>query len=325
MNITYRQVTYFRALAAQRHFGRAAEMVNVSQPALSVQIREMEAQLGKPLVERQSRDVVLTPFGRRILEHAERVHQEMQALEEAARWEGGLSGRLRLGIIPTLAPYLLPDTLEMLRSRDISLDVQVLEGKTARLLADLQAGHLDAAVVALPVEETGLHAEDLFEDRFLLAGSPARIAALGARVESLRPDALVTSPLLLLEDGHCLTEQALELCHLGRGQSGQSGRASGGSAGRIDMGASSLATLTRLVAAGFGLTLMPELAAPTECRAAPGVELCRFAAPEPGRRIALVRRKGTQGGDWFAELAQVLRDVGQRLVTATREPPHALG
>lgn len=325
MNITYRQVTYFRALAAQRHFGRAAEMVNVSQPALSVQIREMEAQLGKPLVERQSRDVVLTPFGRRILEHAERVHQEMQALEEAARWEGGLSGRLRLGIIPTLAPYLLPDTLEMLRSRDISLDVQVLEGKTARLLADLQAGHLDAAVVALPVEESGLHAEDLFEDRFLLAGSPARIAALGARVESLRPDALVTSPLLLLEDGHCLTEQALELCHLGRGQSGQSGRASGGSAGRIDMGASSLATLTRLVAAGFGLTLMPELAAPTECRAAPGVELCRFAAPEPGRRIALVRRKGTQGGDWFAELAQVLRDVGERLVIATREPPHAIG
>lgn len=325
MNITYRQVTYFRALAAQRHFGRAAEMVNVSQPALSVQIREMEAQLGKPLVERQSRDVVLTPFGRRILEHAERVHQEMQALEEAARWEGGLSGRLRLGIIPTLAPYLLPDTLEMLRSRDISLDVQVLEGKTARLLADLQAGHLDAAVVALPVEESGLHAEDLFEDRFLLAGSPARIAALGARVESLRPDALVTSPLLLLEDGHCLTEQALELCHLGRGQSGQSGRASGGSAGRIDMGASSLATLTRLVAAGFGLTLMPELAAPTECRAAPGVELCRFAAPEPGRRIALVRRKGTQGGDWFAELAQVLRDVGERLVMATREPPHAIG
>ncbi|HAR51657.1 MAG TPA: LysR family transcriptional regulator [Roseovarius nubinhibens] len=318
-------MTYFRALAAQRHFGRAAEMVNVSQPALSVQIREMEAQLGKPLVERQSRDVVLTPFGRRILEHAERVHQEMQALEEAARWEGGLSGRLRLGIIPTLAPYLLPDTLEMLRSRDISLDVQVLEGKTARLLADLQAGHLDAAVVALPVEETGLHAEDLFEDRFLLAGSPARIAALGARVESLRPDALVTSPLLLLEDGHCLTEQALELCHLGRGQSGQSGRASGGSAGRIDMGASSLATLTRLVAAGFGLTLMPELAAPTECRAAPGVELCRFAVPEPGRRIALVRRKGTQGGDWFAELAQVLRDVGERLVMATREPPHAIG
>lgn len=314
MNVTLRQLTYFRALAAQRHFGRAAEMVNVSQPALSVQIREMEAQLGKPLVERQSRDVVLTPFGRRILEHAGRVHQEMQALEEAARWEGGLSGRLRLGIIPTLAPYLLPDTLELLRSRDISLDVQVLEGKTARLLADLQAGHLDAAVVALPVEEAGLHAEALFEDRFLLAGSPARIAALGARVETLRPDALVTSPLLLLEDGHCLTEQALELCHLGLGR----GQARGG-AGRIDMGASSLATLTRLVAAGFGLTLMPELAAPTECRAAPGVELCRFAKPEPGRRIALVRRKGTQGSEWFSDLAQVLREVGERLVTATRE------
>ena len=306
MNLTLRQLTYFKALAEQRHFGRAAEVVNVSQPALSVQIREMEASLGQPLVERRARDVVLTPFGRTILTHAEKVLAEMQALSEAARWQAGLSGRLNLGLIPTIAPYLLPDLLEALRSGDISLDVHVQEAKTDRLIARLLSGQLDAAVMALPVAGEGLDAAALFEDRFMLAGSAARMAALGTRAEALRPTELGAAPLLLLEDGHCLTDQALEVCGRSR------------SAAQIDMGASSLPTLSRLVAAGFGLTLIPELAATAELRATPDMQLMRFATPEPSRQIGLVRRASSHDETWFAELTDVVRTVGERLIADAR-------
>src|SRR6056297_3103495 len=309
MNITLRQLSYFKALSEQRNFGRAAEAVNISQPALSVQIREMEAALGAKLVERRARDVVLTPFGRRILDHACRVLGEMQALGEAARWQGGLAGRLSLGIIPTIAPYILPGVLEALRSRDISLDVQVREARTEQLIAEVQSGQLDAAIMALPVPADSLQARALFKDRFLLAGSAARLAALGQGVEALRPMSLTQSPLLLLEDGHCLTDQALEVCGRGHAQ--------------IDMGASSLGTLSRLVAAGFGLTLMPELAAATESRAAPGMRLRRFAPPEPYREIALVRRNSTEEAAWFAELAELLETVGTGLIAQARETGEA--
>ncbi|MEX1235660.1 MAG: LysR substrate-binding domain-containing protein [Roseovarius sp.] len=306
MSITLRQLAYFRALAEHCHFGRAAAAVSVSQPALSVQIRELEGALGQPLVERRARDVVLTPFGRMMLSHAEAVGEGMRALEDAARWHGGVPSRLRLGLIPTLAPYLLPGVLEGLRSGDISLDVQVQEARTDRLLEDLLAGRLDAAVMALPVDTAGLVAHHLFDDRFLLAGSAARLEALQSAARTLRPDDLGTEQLLLLEDGHCLTDQALEACRRGRGHA------------QIDMGASSLATLTRLVAAGFGLTLMPELAAEAETRSAPGMRLVRFAAPEPRRSICLVRRASTAGEGWFAQLSNVLTEVGTAITAAAR-------
>lgn len=307
MNVTLRQLSYFKALAEQRHFGRAAEVVNVSQPALSVQIRDMEASLGQPLVERRTRDAVLTPFGRMILVHAEKVLNDVQALEEAARWRGGLSGRLNLGLIPTIAPYILPDVLEALRSEDVSLDVHVQEAKTDRLIRSLMSGQLDAAVMALPAAGDGLVGAPLFEDRFMLAGSEARLSQLGAAVETLRPTALGAAPLLLLEDGHCLTDQALELCGRNRSHA------------QIDTGASSLPTLSRLVAAGFGLTLIPELAARDELRAAPEMRLMRFAAPEPSRQIGLVRRASSQQEGWFDELTDMLRAVGARVLHAARQ------
>ena len=306
MNITLRQLTYFKALAEQRNFGRAAEVVHVSQPALSVQIREMEKTLGALLVERQARDVVLTPFGRRILEHAEKVLDASQALADAARWRGGLSGQLRLGLIPTIAPYILPAALEALRSRDISLDVQVQEAKTDRLLADLRSGKLDAAVIALPAGEEGLIEIPLFEDRFLLAGTAARLALQDQGAEALRPMELGASQLLLLEEGHCLTDQALDVCGRGRGHA------------QINMGASSLSTLSRLVAAGFGLTLMPELAALQEQRAAPLMRLMRFSQPEPARTVGLVRREASEDDGWCAALAAMLREVGETLVGEAR-------
>jgi|TARA_R110000737_G_scaffold106512_1_gene139318 LysR family transcriptional regulator, hydrogen peroxide-inducible genes activator len=304
MAVTLRQLSYFKSLAQQRNFGRAAEAVHVSQPALSVQIREMEQTLGAPLVERRSRDVVLTPFGRLVLAQAEKVLSEMQVLSEIARWNKGLSGELRLGLIPTIAPYLLPAALAAIRQRDIGLNVQVQEGKTARLIEDLRAGRLDAAVVALPLESSeDLISRTLFEDRFLLAGSAARLAALGERRESLRPDHIGPEQLMLLEEGHCLTDQALEVCGRGRGHA------------QINMGASSLATLSRLVAAGFGLTLLPELALASEGQ---GLSLRRFSAPEPSRQIALVRRASSPDDGWFRALATILSDAGTELVGATR-------
>ncbi|MWD29482.1 LysR family transcriptional regulator [Aquicoccus sp. SCR17] len=312
MTVTLRQLTYFKALAEHRNFRRAAESCHVSQPALSVQIRELEAGLGAELVERQARAVVLTPFGRQILAHADRVLAEVEALEQAARWRSGLSGHLSLGVIPTIAPYLLPDVLAALRSRDISLDVQVREGKTERLLADLRSGDLDVAVMALPTGAEGVEEIPLFEDRFLLAGTETRIASLGGEAEGLRPTGLGDGQLMLLEDGHCLTDQALEVCGRGRGHA------------QINMGASSLATLGRLVAAGFGLTLMPELAALTERAASPGMVLTRFAAPEPSRSIGLVRRRGGAQGDWLAELAAILTQAGRTEIARARSAidPH---
>lgn len=306
MPVTLRQLSYFRALAAQRNFRRAADSCNVSQPALSVQIRELEAALNGPLVERQARDVLLTPFGREVLASAERILAEVAGLEHAARRRGGLTGTLSLGVIPTIAPYFLPEALAALRAEDISLDVEVTETKTETLLARLAEGALDAALVALPIEQEGIEVLPLFEDRFLLAGSAARLASIGG-VPS--PEGLAESQLLLLEDGHCLTDQALAVCGRGRGNA------------RINMGATSLSTLSRLVAAGFGLTLMPEVAALTELRASPGMHLRRFGTPEPARIVALARRASSHREGWFTELADVLQTVGDALVEGVRKSP----
>ncbi|MDC0737102.1 LysR substrate-binding domain-containing protein [Cognatishimia sp. SS12] len=306
MNVTLKHLTYFAALAEHRHFGRAAEACHVSQPALSVQIRDLEQALNGPLVERRTRDVTLTPFGRQTLAAAQRILQEIEALERAARWRKGLAGSLSLGMIPTIAPYLLPGALAALRARDISLDVHLREGKTERLISLLHAGHLDAAVMALPSGGEGLVDIPLFEDRFLLAGTPAQLKALDHASDGLHPEALQPHRLMLLEDGHCLTDQALAVCGRGRGHS------------QIDMGASSLPTLTRLVAAGFGLTLLPELSIADEQSATPEIALRRFADPQPARHIGLVRRAGVSDAGWFDALAAVLQDVGQALVAQTR-------
>lgn len=305
MNITIRQLGYFRALARHRNFRRAAEACHVSQPALSVQIKAMEEALGGPLVERLSRDVIPTPLGRQVLQVAERILADMAELDQIARQGQGRGGVLALGVIPTIAPYFLPEALAALRSRDIALDVQVTETKTDRLTEMLTEGTLDAAVMALPVEVAGLTHIPLFEDRFLLAGSAARLQPF-ENGTALAPESLHLRQLMLLEDGHCLTDQALDVCGRGRGHP------------QINMGASSLSTLSRLVAAGFGLTLMPELAALTEQQAAPDLSLRRFSEPEPARIVGLFRRDSGTAPTWFTELAELLSGVGTRLVAEAR-------
>ncbi len=306
MNFTLRQLQYFRAVAEQRNFGRAAQTCHVSQPALSVQIKALEDAVGGALFERRARDILLTPLGRDVLDHARIVLGAADDLNRFARDHSGGHRSLSLGIIPTIAPYLLPGVLAALRSGDVSLRVQIREARTERLLKLLREGEIDAAVLALPSGATGLQEEPLFEDRFLLAGSEARLQSLKANPDALRPNDLKTAQLMLLEDGHCLTDQALEVCGQDR------------TSAQINMGASSLATLSRLVAEGFGLTLMPEIAAQSEANAVPGLKLLRFHAPQPARTVGLVRRSSTNGETWFDDLVGVIRSVGEKIVVDSR-------
>ena len=302
MNITLRQLSYFEALAEIRHFGRAAERCHVTQPALSTQIREMEDRLGTKLIERKSRGLALTPAGQAVLRSAQAIRAEIEAMQEAVRWQDGLSGSLRLGVIPTVAPHLLPVALPLLRAGDLSLDLRVREAQTSVLLDDLADGRLDAAVLALPSGVAGLFERPLFVDRFLLAGSQAQLSNLQAGQAPVHPGALDPDRLLLLDEGHCLADQALEVCGLER------------AATRVDLGASSLGTLAGLVAEGFGLTFLPELALTSAIAATPDLALMRFPAPEPARTIGLVRRDLTGHTGWFEELAALLGRAGQTVL-----------
>ena len=306
MKITLKQLLYFRALAEARNFGRAAEVVNVTQPALSMQIKELESVLGVRLVERLPRDVRLTREGRAVLERAERVLSEAMELEATAHHEN-LGAALNVGMIPTVAPYLLAGTLARLRAADITRELRLREAQTNDLLSALRDGRLDAVVLADPPRAPDLYAFPLFEDRFVLAGSAARLAALGTTSDVLRPMALRPEHLLLLDEGHCLADQALDVCRLDRRQT------------RLDLGASSMATLCGLVAQGFGLTFLPEIALPAETSAAPDMRLRRFDAPEPARQLSLVRRHASAGGAWFDDLHSHLCAAGLELLQRARQ------
>lgn len=300
MPVTLKQLNYFVALADQKSFGLAAAKVHVTQPALSQQIKELESVLGMVLLERLPRGIRLTRAGQDVLERARRVLGDVRDLEHSARLQQGLAGRLLLGVIPTIAPYLLPQALTRIRARDLTLELRVREAQTSVLIKELADGLLDAAVISLPVNHPGLVSEPLFTDRFILAGSRDQLA----KIAIPRPDMVPKDQLLLLDEGHCLADQALEVCGMDRQH-------------QVDLGASSLATLSGLVGQGFGLTLLPEISIRTE-GAAPGLALARFSAPEPNRTIALIRRASSRDDGWMGELADILRDAGQELIAAAK-------
>jgi LysR family hydrogen peroxide-inducible transcriptional activator len=287
-NLTLRQLRYFESLAAQGHFGRAAEVSNISQPALSMQIRQMETALGCALFERGARAVTLTEFGRSFAPRARAILQQVDELDELARIaRGPLTGRLRLGVIPTVAPYLLPRLVQDMTAQYPGLDLHLRETVTPRLIDDLHAGRLDAAILALPVSESGLTETPLLDEDFVLI-RPAQDR--GRPVPDAQ--ALSTMRLLLLEEGHCFRDQALDFC-------------SAGTTPREVMEGSSLATLVQMVAAGIGVTLIPEMACALETRAAP-VVIDRFPAPAPHRRIGMVWRATTPLADRLTDLAHHL-------------------
>jgi LysR family transcriptional regulator, hydrogen peroxide-inducible genes activator len=292
--ITLKHLRYFDALARHRHFGRAAEASAISQPALSLQVKELEDILGAPLVERGARQIGLTPLGEDFALRAREVLRAVDELGSLARASTGpLAGRLRLGVIPTVAPYLLPQVMRELSGRFPDLDLRPREAVTPKLLRDLHEGRLDLALLALPASEPSLVEHPLLDEEFLLVRHES--------AESLPIPPLVdlpAAPLLLLEEGHCFREQAIAACKMPRGPSGVG-------AGEI-MEGSSLSTLVQMVGAGIGVTLIPEMAAQVESRSAP-VVLHRLPEPRPGRRIGLVWRRSNPLSDRFVDLAEGLR------------------
>ncbi|BAT59853.1 hydrogen peroxide-inducible genes activator [Variibacter gotjawalensis] len=290
--VTIRQLTYFDALARHRHFGRAAEACAVTQPALSMQIRDLERSLGAQLVERRPGDVVITAVGKEVARRAGEILNATRDLADAARHHARvLTGPLRLGIIPSLAPYVLPRLLPALQAGHSDLRLELQETQTKTLLTRLGRGELDAAMLALPVDDPELETRALFEDRFLLA-LPAD-DPLAAR-DSVQARDIDRHNLILLEEGHCLRDQTLAFCAMARD------RASPG------LGATSLATVMQMVANNYGVTLVPEIAAPIEVRNEQ-VKLVRFADPEPGRTIGLVWRSGSARKTDFEALAEIAR------------------
>ena len=295
--ITLRQLRYLSALAKHGHFGRAAEACSVTQPALSMQIRDLERTLGVAVVERRPGDVILTDVGREIARRGEDVLAASRDLVDFARHRSGvLTGRLTLGVIPSLAPYLLPRILPILQSRFPELRLELRETQTRPLIEDIKSGVLDAAMLALPTGEPDIEAIKLFEDLFLLA-----VPADDPREETARVAAedIDQSRLILLEDGHCLREQALAFCANTRDRFP-------GAAGTV-FGASSLTTVMQMVAGGYGLTLIPQIAADVELRD-DRVKLLRLKNPQPGRQIGLVFRRTSPRKTDFAALGDVVKE-----------------
>lgn len=296
INVTIRQLRYFDALARHRHFGRAAEACAISQPALSVQMKELEAMFGAPLVERSARDIRLSGLGEELVQRARGILRAIDELEDLTRsTRGPLSGPLRFGIIPTVAPYLLPDLIKRMSAEYPDLDIRPRETVTQTLIRDLLDARLDVAVVALPISEPGLHEVPLFDEEFVLVRPRA-----DADKPVPRPEALREMRLLLLEEGHCFRDQAISFCNLRSRPP------------RDLMEGSSLSTLVQMVGAGIGVTLIPEMAVGIESGAAP-VSVARLPHPRPKRRIGMVWRQSSPLAGTFTALADVLREVaGER-------------
>lgn len=303
-----RDLHYLVALADHRHFGRAAAASFVSQPTLSTQIRKLEDELGLTLIERSPRKVMLTPAGSELAERARRILAEVEQLKEAARRaRDPEAGRVRLGIFPTLAPYLLPHVMPRLRARFPRLELLLAEDKTEVVLKQLREGRLDAGVLALPLHEESLHVEFLFEEPFMLAAPASH--RLAHHHHDLTLSDLAGEHLLLLEDGHCLRDQALDVCaHAGAGE-------------HDGFRATSLETLRQMVAAGVGITLLPTLAVKPPVAEPAGLSVLRFADPPPSRRIGMVWRKSSAMAMVLGKIAQTLRELPATLL----EPPSPAG
>ena len=290
--LTLRQFRYFEAVAATGHFGAAARLLHISQPALSAQIAAMEESFGGPLLERRPSGAVLTRDGEEVLARVRRILGEVRDLEALGRACGEvLTGRLRIGLIATVAPYLLPTLLPALARAHPGLDCEIRESVTDTLARDVLAGDLDCVVLALPFEEPGLATIELFEDRFHLAIPEAERERFQGSVSI---GALASERLILLEEGHCLRDQALKVCELVEARE------------LASLGATSLATILRMVAGGLGATLIPEMAVEAESRGG-GIRVLPFQAPSPSRTLALAFRASVARRRDFEALAELIR------------------
>jgi LysR family transcriptional regulator, hydrogen peroxide-inducible genes activator len=291
--ITLRQLRYLTSLARHRHFGRAAADCAVTQPALSMQVRALEREIGTELVERRPGEIALTDTGLDVAQRAEQILTATRDLVDFARHRDVLSGRLALGIIPTLAPYILPRVLPHLQAKYPQLRLEVRETQTKLLLDELTRGELDAVMLALPADGADMETLALFDDAFLLAVPAADVLSARSRVGVEDVD---QHRLILLEEGHCLRDQALAFCATSRRDA------------PAGLGATSLATVMQMVANGYGVTLLPEVAVDAEVRDK-RVKLLRFSAPEPGRNIGLAWRRTSPRRPDFEALGQIIIDM----------------
>ncbi|GAA5055584.1 hydrogen peroxide-inducible genes activator [Nocardia callitridis] len=289
---TLSQLRAFVAVAEYRHFGTAATRLGVSQPTLSQALAALEQGLGLQLIERSTRRVLVTAAGMRLLPKAMATLEAADSFVASATGDG-LGGTLRMGIIPTVAPYVLPGLLPALRKRLPALRPQVIEDQTARLLDGLRTGVLDVALLALPAETSGLVEIPVYSEQFVLVTPQGH--ALAGRTD-LAPSALESLPLLLLDEGHCLRDQTLDLCRTVEVDPMSVG----------DTRAASLATVVQCVAGGLGVTLIPEMAVPAET-AKGSLETAHFAAPAPGRTIGLVFRSSTARSEDYEYLSAIIR------------------
>ena len=296
-NLTLKQLRYFEALARHLHFGRAAEASAISQPALSTRIKELEQSLGTTLFERGPRHVSLTTFGE---DFAVRVREILRAVDElgdmARAARGGLTGRLRIGVIPTIAPYLLPTLIGELTRAHPEIDVHVRETVTPRLLEELEEGQLDTAILALPIDEPTLFEIPLFDEALVLVRHEGDAHAPIPAKEQLRQ-----MNLLLLEEGHCFRDQALSFCSVSSPQP------------RDGLDGSSLSTLVQMVGAGIGVTLIPEMAVRVETRSAP-VVIGRFEGAEPTRTVGMVWRKTHPLAAQLQQIAGIVKRLADMLM-----------
>ncbi len=291
--LTLKQLRYFEALAEHGHFGRAADACAVTQPALSMQIKELEDGLGTALFERSARQVRLTSLGTEFLSRVRDILRAVDELDAMARARcDGIGGQVRLGIIPTIAPYLLPRIVADLEQTEKDLKLRVREALTSKLIEALSDGRIDAAIVALPVSEPAFTEVPLFTESFVLVRPPADE---GKPVPA--PDELREMQLLLLEEGHCFRDQALSFCNMPTVRH------------RDFLDASSLSTLVQMVGAGLGVTLLPEMALGVETRSAQ-ISVARFRAPEPTRQIGMIWRKTSPIADQLMALADLIREAG---------------
>jgi LysR family hydrogen peroxide-inducible transcriptional activator len=291
-DLKLKDLRYLVAVADTRHFGRAAERSFVSQPTLSAQLKKLEEYLGVQLVERAPKRVALTAAGEAIVERARRILEASDEIVELAKGHRDpLAGRLKLALLPTIGPYLLPNVAARLRKQLPRLELMLYEYQTDPMLEKLHSGEIDVGILALPVPLDGLESRELYKEPFTVA-LPAdhRLATRS----SIKVDDLSQETLLLLEDGHCLRDQALDICS--------------GSAvhEKQDFRATSLETLRQMVAAGVGITLLPELAGRGAYGNARGVTIKPFAKPVPSRTIGAVWRKSTARREAILALAKLI-------------------
>jgi len=289
-----RQLEYLVAVAAEGHIGRAAARCNVAQPSLSAQLKELERGLEVPVVERIGRGIRLTAAGTDL---AARAHEILRATDDlveiARRSTGTLSGRVRIAAIPTVAPYLLPRFVPLLRDRHPDVETHLRELQTPDLVPALARGEIDLGLMALPVEDPSLEAEVILDDPFLVALEPNHQFA-GA--DTVAAEQLAGEAVLLLEDGHCLRDQALDICS----------RVGAEHAGEIQ--ATSLATLCQMVAAGMGVTLLPRSARAVEARDGTGIVVRPFDGVAPTRQLVLTWRRRSPAAGLYRELAELTRN-----------------